>query len=122
MIDVSELNGDPDFAQTITRKRSTLTYANEGTPQKSYATASIVANVQSPSPSDVQLLPEGVRLNDVMAIFTTAGNITAGDGTTVLPDVLIIEGQSYQVLHVEDFSRNGYVMALAQRFAPGVSA
>jgi hypothetical protein len=114
-INVSELLTDPDFTRTISRRRPTSSLANEGEATNTYGTAtSVVGAVQPAKLSDVQFLPEGARLSDTMAFFTAA-DVSAGDGRSQLPDMLIDGTATYRVLHLEDFRNNGYVRVLALR-------
>jgi hypothetical protein len=115
MINVVELLTDPDFTRTITRRRPTTTLGYEGEAANTYGTAtSVVGSVQPAKLSDVQFLPEGARLSDTMAFFTAA-DVSAGNGRSQLPDILIDGAQTYRVLHLEDFRLNGYVRVLALR-------
>jgi hypothetical protein len=59
-----------------------------------------------------------VRVSDVEAFFT-AGDLSVGDGNTLLPDLIQHAGITYRVLNVQDFSQHGYRRALAQRLAIG---
>src|SRR5665213_969994 len=118
-IDMSELNGDEDFASVITLRRpAPPTFANEGVASYTYQPdVSIVANVQDASPADLKVLPEGTNLADVVAIWT-GNELKIGDQTGQGSDLLIIKGKSYRVIKLEDWSDNGYFMAFAERFIP----
>ena len=120
MIDVSELQGDPDFAQTIVRLRPTTTYAHEGVAGSTTTSASVVGCVQPPGDDEVKLLPEGVRLADCIAFYTN-GDVSAGDGASQLPDILQWQGKSFRVLYKTDWSQNGYVRFIAHRYPAGAT-
>lgn len=120
MIDVSELIGDPDFFRTIGRRRVTgTTFANEGVASPTYGPAvDIDACVQPSSPDIVKTLPEGVRIEDTVMVFTACGTLQEGDQTGKASDVLIVDGKSYRLIQLEDWEANGYQMAIAERFVP----
>lgn len=109
-------------ATTFTRKRPTTTLSNEGEAKDSYpsnGTATLSGIVQPAATADANLLPEGVRLSDVEAFFTS-GDISPG-GPSQNPDLLIHNGATYQTLHVQAFGEHGLVKALAQRVHVGVA-
>jgi len=120
MIDVSDLMSDPDLGgTTFTRRRPTTTVSAMGEKTDAYADAPMAGIVQPAATADAVLLPEGVRLSDAQAFFTS-GSISVGDGDTALPDILVDDaGNSYRVLHVQAFDKHGMTKALAQRFVPG---
>ena len=119
-INVSDIVSDADLGggpAMFTRKRSTVALANYGIALCTYDVGTpLSGNKQPAATADVQYLPEGTRLSDVEAFFTT-GNLSAGDGKTTLPDLLVADGGTYRVLHVADFGRHGLVRALAERLA-----
>ena len=121
MISVAELAYDPDFVQTITRLRPTTTVAKEGVASNTYASASVVGCVQPPNDDDVKLLPEGTRLSDCVAFFTL-DDVSIGDGASQLPDLLVVDSKKYRIIHVDNFSANGYSRFIAARYYPGATS
>jgi hypothetical protein len=123
-VDVSSVVVDYDLGgTTFTRRRPTTTLDNEGIAGTTYTDTTDVAGIIQPAATaDAQLLPEGTRLSDVQAFFTSA-DISPGDGVSALPDLLVDDkGNTYRVLHVQDFgAKHGMVKALAQRLAPGAA-
>jgi hypothetical protein len=118
LVDVSELLTDSDLgADTFTRLRPTTTMANEGEAGDAFRSEILTGIIQPAATADAQFLPEGVRLSDVQAFFTS-GDLSAGD-PDLLPDVLQYKGITYRVMHVQDFDKHGMVKALAQRIAAG---
>jgi hypothetical protein len=118
-ISVTELMSDADFgAAAVTRLRPTRSLGNQGESSVAYASSSLTAIAQPAKTTDANLLPEGVRVSDVEAFFT-AGDLSVGDGNTLLPDLIQHAGITYRVLNVQDFSQHGYRRALAQRLAIG---
>jgi hypothetical protein len=119
MISVAELAHDPDFVQTITRLRPTTTLTKEGLAGSTYTSLDVIGSVQPPNDDDIKLLPEGVRLSDCTAFFTN-DDVSAGDGASQLPDILQVGGKNYRIIHVDNFSQNGYSRFIAERYYPGV--
>lgn len=116
---MSELNGDPDFAQTISIRRAlTPTLANEGVVTSTYAApAPLVATVQPATEADLKMLPEGVNLADVISVWS-GDEITVGDQAGNGSDVLIYNSKSYRVVKREDRTKNGFVRVFAEGFSP----
>jgi len=120
-IDVSELLVDTDLgASTFVRARPTNTLGYEGETSTTYAQTNILGIVQPAATTDANLLPEGVRIADVNAFFSSTG-LSAG-GPSQMPDLLKWGGYTYRVLHVQDFSPHGMQRALAQRIHIGALA
>lgn len=117
LVDVSELMDDPDFARTFTLRRPTTTLANEGEVSNTYDDADLVGIVQPARPDDVQFLPEGVRLANLISVWS-ASEMIPGDGTGTLPDVVVVDGQSYRVVKCEPWGGNGYFRVFAEGFVP----
>jgi hypothetical protein len=118
-INVADLMTDADLGgTTFARRRPTSSLASEGQVVVSYASASLAGIVQPAATTDANLLPEGVRISDVQAFFT-AGDVSAGDGKSQLPDVLQYGGQTFRVLHVQAFDQHGMRKALAQLITVG---
>lgn len=117
MIDVSDVLDDPDFMQTFTRYRCTRALAHHGESTPTYDSGTPLQGVIEPaSQADLQVLEEGTRLSDVVAVYTKA-DVRIGDSSNA-PDVVLVNGARHVCLHIEDFRSNGnYVRVLAQRLA-----
>ena len=120
-INVSDLLGRSSLGgTTFTRRRPTSTMANEGRGAPTYTDSTLTGVIQPAATADAQLLPDGTRLSDVQAFFTS-GEISPGDGDAALPDLLVDDkGITYRVLHVQEFDKHGLTKALAERQFPGV--
>jgi hypothetical protein len=110
---------DPDLGgTTFTRRQPTTTLAH-GIASVTYTDTTLAGIIQPAVTADAQLLPDGVRLSDVQAFFT-ASPISAGDGAAATPDLLVDDaGNTYRVLHVQEFDKHGMTKALAERLYPG---
>jgi hypothetical protein len=105
--------------RTFTRRRPTPTFVTDGyglAGAPTYADVPLLGIKQPSATADAKFLKEGVRLSDVEA-FYTSGDISAGDGASTLPDMLVADGVVYQVLHVQDLGNHGMVKALAMRLS-----
>ncbi len=67
----------------------------------SSSTVSIVASVQPPTGADLLRLPEGRRSEDARVLFTATQLYTGGQGATYTADRLVIDGNLFEVSHVE---------------------
>jgi hypothetical protein len=118
-VDVSDIVIDFDLGgTTFTRRRPTTTYSGEGITNQSYVDLTVSGIVQPANQEDAQFLPDGVRLSDIKAFYSSVP-ISAGDGSSTIGDVLVDDmGHTFQVLHVEGFYKHGMIKALAQRLFP----
>lgn len=117
-INVADLLLDGDLnSSTFTRLRPATTYSREGEAANTYSSTSLRGIVQPAATTDANLLPEGVRISDVQAVYT-AGDVSAGNYGQ-LADIVQYGGISYRVLHVQDFSPHGLKKVLAQRYEAG---
>ena len=122
-IDISELNGDDDFAEVIILRRPGVpTVANEGVVTSTYLPDQrIVATVMPASDADLQQMPEGANLKDVVAVYGATA-LRIADQSGVQSDILIRGGlpggKFYRVVKLEDRQKSGYTKVLAERFEP----
>lgn len=120
-IDVSELNGDPDFAPiepVFIRRSLPATFANEGVATAAYSPQTpIVATWQPATQADLQSLLEGVNLTDIISVWS-GEEIQIGDQSGNGSDILIVGSKSYRVVKRDDRAKNGYVRVFAERFIP----
>lgn len=110
-IDVSELMSDPDFARAFTIKRQTPGMQEGETVTTSSDIAAIGA-LQPASPFEINQLPEGDRLTNVIVVVSNT-EIKATPGS---PDVIVIGSSLYRVIKVEP--RAGYWKAFAEGYTP----
>lgn len=116
-LDVSELTTDAELGGrrfTLRRARPT-TYADEGVAQPAFSEAQIAGNVQRARTKDLQLLPEGTRIDETIAVWAPE-ELRVGNGEALDADVLVIDGQSYRVVRCTPWPQAGYWKAFATRF------
>src|ERR1035438_3840736 len=118
-VDVSDIVIDFDLGgTTFTRRRPITTYSGEGITNQSYVDLTVSGIVQPANQEDAQFLPDGVRLSDIKAFYSSVP-ISAGDGSSTIGDVLVDDmGHTFQVLHVEGFYKHGMIKALDQKLFP----
>jgi hypothetical protein len=119
MIDVSELMSDPDFCRTVTLRRFTVSYANEGVATQVPTDSTITAIVQAASARDlVKFQIEATRVKRIKAFYTNA-EVRLGNATDQVSDVIIVDGVSYTAVEQNDWGENGYYMTLGEAMDTG---
>jgi hypothetical protein len=76
----------------------------------------IVASIQPATPKELQRLPEGDRVRDVIAIWTTT-ELQVAASPAAQADRVTYAGASYEVQAVERWDLGEYFKALASRVA-----
>lgn len=66
----------------------------------------IKASVQSPTPRELEAMPEGRRNNDSVVLFTDTQLFTAETSLKKNPDIVIIDNEPYEVLSVAKWRNN----------------
>lgn len=78
----------------------------------------MTAVVVPASPEDTQVLPEGRRTERILQLFTKEPLQTPRIGVGA-GDLVAVAGESYEVLHVEDWTSSGaFCRSLAVRSTP----
>jgi hypothetical protein len=115
-LDLSELMGDPDFADTgiqLIRNTQTLTNGRVTlTPQNYFITASV-----QPVAANLDILADGQRVASRLSVYTQFQLLAATDTTS--GDIVVWNGRNYMTRVVEDFSNFGvgYVEATCELMA-----
>jgi hypothetical protein len=98
----------------VIRRRVPITLANHGVATPGTPVDVPIPGVVGPaSQADLEVLPEGTRLSDSLEVFTS-GDLKMGDAVRY-------GGDSFTIMHFEDWSARGYVRAVAIRLKPGAS-
>ncbi|HIR20881.1 MAG TPA: hypothetical protein IAC89_01470 [Candidatus Aphodousia faecalis] len=116
MLDLSFLMDDPDFCSSCTLQSSRITGDDHGRPTYEKTEKRIIAVVQPATAEDMQRLAEtaGGVTTETLAIYTKE-KLCAGDPKNGA-DMIVFEGQVYEVCQVEDFMPNGnYCRSLMRR-------
>jgi hypothetical protein len=90
-----------DFAEALTVTRTPrATYNSAGDPTSTAATSlTVQAGWQPATGRDLRRVPEGLRTEEGVVLFSVDQLRTAG--STYEADVVTVEGESYQVANVE---------------------
>ncbi len=115
MINVSDLVGDPDFAQPLAITRSRGVFALGGWQS---ATTSLTARgvANTASGNDLAQVPEGDRVTGTMAFYTRVPLYATRAGAAPgLSDMITFQGDLYRLAKVWDRSPNGYYKAVGVR-------
>ena len=116
MIDVSEIIGDPDFAQDYTVTRSSGQFGAggwiENTPQSIPMSGVITVARQK----ELSQMPEGDRVTGAMLFYSTQQLfITHNDSSAGTSDVITWQGYDYKIVHVWPYVDYGYWKAYGVR-------
>jgi hypothetical protein len=117
LIDVSELMDDPDFARSFTLRRPAGAFSVDGVFASSYSDRQLVGIVQPATPREIQMLPEGSRLKDIISVWS-ASEMRGADGKAAESDILVVDGKSYRVVRAEPWAHAGYFRVFAEGFVP----
>ena len=64
------------------------------------------ASVQPTSGRDLQRLPEGKGTQDLISVWTLAELLLGDVGSGILPDLILYQGSTYEVEHVEPWTNH----------------
>lgn len=117
MINVGELMDDPDFARCFTVKRPTVSIDAHGTSSTTYTEFDVVGVVQPAQPTEIQSMPEGVRVEDLISVWSKT-RIVGSDGKATESDTLLIDGHPWRVVKEEPRPANGYYRVFATGYIP----
>lgn len=109
MIDVSELMYDPDFSTTFQLIRKKGEWV-DGRWVEMEKTSSVVGIVMGVNKKDLELMPEGDRLNEMRAFYCEKELQVTGDETT--SDICEYKGKRYRLIYGFDYSDFGYYKAI----------
>jgi hypothetical protein len=116
-VDISEMMLDPELTETFTVRRPTGSYDGHGQWRATYADTAVVGIAQPMSPREVEMLPEGSRIDNMMS-FWSAVEMKTADGNRAEADVIVYQGASYKVVKVNPWGPSGYWKAMAEGFIP----
>jgi hypothetical protein len=97
-----------DFATgtyTVTRAGGAGTYVDGVFVPASTSSVSVLACVQPLTGRELERLPEGIRSRELLSVYTVAALFNEAPG--VRPDIIAIDGRSWQVEKVERFDALG---------------
>lgn len=100
LIDVSDLLRDPDFTNVVTLVRRSSSINTHGEQVLTETHSTIVASVQGINAEDIQRLPEGARLSDIITVYYRGDLQPESKGG--YSDLIIWQGRRYSVKTVDE--------------------
>lgn len=110
---IRRMNGQP---LTVTRRGAGVV-TNGIVAEGPSSTLPIVAGVQPASGRDLQRLPEGRRSTATLVLYTVTPLLVGNAGAANEADVVTIDGEEWEVQHVEHWRRSGYYRVIVQAVA-----
>ena len=107
---LEELTFDPDFCTTFVVEKHVVTWV-EGSPQDEITPIKVTGIVAPSSPKDVEMLDLADHKHGVKTFYTNEVDLEVTD-TEKTSDTIIWKGGRYKLLHVFDYSENGYWKAI----------
>jgi hypothetical protein len=101
LIDVTELLADPDFVDALSITHRVPTVNSMGENSLTETTVETIGSVQPASGATLNRLPDALRVPNVNS-FWIKGEIVS-DGTNEYPDLIVYQGQNYEVQVVFDW-------------------
>ena len=110
MIDLSELTYDPDFCTTFVVEKHLPTWV-EGETVDTSSKRTVTGIVAPSSPKDVEMLDLADHKHGTKTFYTNEVELCVTD-TEATSDTIVWKGGRYKLLHVFDYSANGYWKAI----------
>ena len=105
-IDVSELLTDVDFTDAVTRIRRSSSVTSDGLNSVTETSETITVVIYTLGKNQLQLVPEGVRVTDAIAVYHQGQIQNEGPGEYA--DMIVWGGQRYKATAVlEDWMHMG---------------
>jgi hypothetical protein len=114
MLNMARLTRDPHFTRDFTVRRPGIgafdAYGVWVTGP--YDELPFTGSVQPATPKQMELLPSGTNIANVIAVWS-GQELICDDSQATNSDVVIVDAKSYRVTKLLDWGLNGYWMALA---------
>ena len=118
MINVGRVLLNPKFLVEITRSRPTVTLGHGGVATRTYSDTIFKANVQPAGVDAIKMLPEGIRLDNVIVLYSR-DEIATADAKSTESDLVQWNGGWYRVFKVRHWEAYGYYETFAEGVLPG---
>lgn len=109
-IDLTELMYDSDFCTTFVVEKHQQTWS-EGELVTLTTPTTVTGIVAPSSPKDVEMLEVGDRKHGTKTFYTNEIELEVTD-TEKTSDTIVWKGNRYKLLHVFDYSENGFWKAI----------
>ena len=118
MIDLSEIVNDPDLLQDFTVERQSGQFGAGGWVAATPVQIPLSGVVIPTSTKDINLLPEGDRVNESMTFYCPAVlYVTRNDATPGTSDQISYGGSKYRLASVRSMGFYGYYKAIGIRMS-----
>lgn len=120
LIDISELLVDPDFATHFKILRTTGVWKGGRFILDSPEELSFYGPVQPPSVKEMEILPEGERLQGIMCFWVKGKDVfltrdLTADSKAGISDQFLWRGNHYKIIQIMPWSDYGWVKAFGVR-------
>ena len=110
VINLEELTFDPDFCTTFTVEKHSAVW-HEGMQVETATTIEVTGIVAPSSAKDVEMLELADHKHGTKTFYTNEVELEVSD-TEKTSDTIVWKGNRYKLLHVFDYSANGYWKAI----------
>jgi hypothetical protein len=110
VINLEELTFDPDFCTTFEVEKHVVTWV-EGEAVETVTSTKVTGIVAPSSPKDVEMLDLADHKHGTKTFYTNEVELCITD-TENTSDTIVWRGGQYKLLHVFDYSDNGYWKAI----------
>ena len=110
VINLEELTFDPDFCTTFEVEKHVVTWV-EGEPVETVTSTKVTGIAAPSSPKDVEMLDLADHKHGTKTFYTNEVELCITD-TKNTSDTIVWRGGRYKLLHVFDYSDNGYWKAI----------
>lgn len=107
---MEELTFDPDFCITFAVEKHKVTWV-EGEPVSSVTSTTVTGIAAPSSPKDVEMLDLADHVHGTKTFYTDEIELEVTD-TEKTSDTIVWKGKRYKLLHVWDYSENGFWKAI----------
>ena len=112
--DLSEVADDSEMAESWSIIRSAGAFGAGGWIQQS-TTIPAYGVVTVAEAKDLEMVPEGDRVTEIRAFYTTQQLFVTNAQNNQTSDVLVWQGTKYRIIKEPDYNNRGYWKALATR-------
>jgi hypothetical protein len=110
VINLEELTFDPDFCTTFEVEKHVVTWV-EGEAVETVTSTKVTGIVAPSSPKDVEMLDLADHKHGTKTFYTNEIELVISN-TETTSDTIVWRGNRYKLLHVFDYSDNGYWKAI----------
>ena len=111
-IDLSELTYDPDFCTNFIIETHENAWI-KGAPSTISERTQVIGIVAPSSSKDIELVEAGDRRHGIKTFYTNAHGFLVSNSEKIA-DFVIWNGEKYKLIHVWNYSANGYWKAIGE--------